>query len=246
MAKHYRVQIYWGGRGGTPRDHARPIAAFLAGLADEVHPAFSDWLYESGEGGATRPADSAAACEEAVALGTIAWATGDTRRLSYRPRFFLERKDNAPVELTITCGIEPLNLGPIFTPNRLELLVRADVGDDRASRAGLEGALRKAVEVFEPLMGFAGTETSPSAPLPLFSDGVPSVGWMTYLKASYPPVPRTFPAPSVAYPVDAHGTLVVAHPELYAPGVPAHEEAIERVHAALKAAGVLVPAHQVA
>jgi len=240
MANHYRVQLYWSGRDDAPRDLAHQIAAFLSALGS-AHEDLAGWQ-SAGEREPV-PADSEAACLAALERHRVAWATGKERRTSYRPRFFLEREAASPAAVTVTCGIPRLDLGPIFTPNRLEMLVRADAGKERASRVALEVALRAAVDAFRPDWGFAGTDGMPAPPLPVFSDGTPVVGWMTYLSAAYPPLPAALPEPAVVYSMLPHGALIVAHPELFQEQDPAHRDAIARVHEALRAAEVLVPAH---
>jgi hypothetical protein len=240
MANHYRVQLYWSGRDDAPGDLARQIAAFLRALGS-AHKDLAGWLVK-GERGPV-PADSEAACLAALSRHRVAWATGETQRTSYQPRFFLERAASSPAEISVTCGIPRLDLGPIFTPNRLEMLVRADAGKERVSRAALEVALRAAVAAFRPDWGFAGTDETPTPPLPVFSDGTPVVGWMLYLSAAYPPLPAALPKPAVVYSMLPHGALIVAHPELFDAQDPAHREAVARVDEALRAAEVLVPAH---
>jgi hypothetical protein len=243
MAKRYRILTYWSGRTDAVPVLAGQIAAFL-GAAGALHPALRGFLFQAKGMAAPEPVTGLAACAEALRRSTITWTTGETERTSYAPRFFLERRIDPPVEVTITCGIEPLGL-PAWTPNRLDLSMRGDVADERRSRPVLEGLLRSAVSAFRPDFGFAGTDLVPDAPIPLFSDGTPPVGWMTYLSAAYPPIPPALPQPAVAYPIDGQGTLIVAHPDLFRDGDPAHRAAVERVREALKAAGVLVPATEI-
>jgi hypothetical protein len=242
MANQYRVQLYWPGRDDAPGELAGQIAAFLSALGS-VHKDLAGWHFAGDGAGAPVPVDSPAACLAALERHRIAWTTGKVRRIAYGPRFFLEREVASPAAITVTCGIPRLDLGPIFTPNRLEMLVRADAGEARASRPVLEAALRAAVAAFRPDFGFAGTEGTPAPPLPVFSDGTPVVGWMTYLSAAYPPLPAALPKPAVVVPMLPHGALIVAHPELFQERDPAHREAIARVDEALRAAEVLVPAH---
>ncbi|MEP7120509.1 MAG: Imm52 family immunity protein [Byssovorax sp.] len=239
MSRHYRVQIYWPGRTDTVRTMAGQVAAFLAELAT-IHPGFARFVYEDGQRKLV-PVKSEDDCAAALAQRTVRWKTGEVLQTSYQPRFFVDRKAGAPVEVAVTCGIEPTALDGVFVPNRLELLVRADIGDERASRPVLEAAIRSAVSVFRPDFGFVGTESVPSAPIAVFSDGTPVVGWMTYLRAAFPPIPRTLPTPAVAYPVKDLGTLIIAHPELFHELDPAQRASMERVREALKAAEVLVP-----
>lgn len=240
MSRHYRIQLYWPGRAESVRVMARQIAAFLAELVP-THPGLARFSFEDARLGKLTPVTSEADCEAAIVQRAVRWQTGSTQRISYQPRFFVDRKAGAPVALSITCGIEPLGLEPMFVPNRLELLVRADVGDERASRPVLEAVMRSAIAVFRPDFGFAGTESIPSPPVALFSNGTPVVGWMTYLRAAFPPVPRTLPAPAVVYPVKDLGTLIVAHPELFRESDEAQRASMERVREALSEAEVLVP-----
>jgi hypothetical protein len=243
MADHHRIQLYWPPRADPRSELARQVAAFLAQIAP-IHPDLSRFLYDDARSGEPTPAASPADCDAALEQGKVIWRSGARENTSYERRFYVDRKNGSPVAFTITCGIEPLGLDPIWTPNRLDFLVRADVGDERASRPVLEAVLRAAVGVFRPDWAFAGTDRVPTAPLALFSDGTPVVGWMTYLRAGFPEVPPTLPQPAVVYPITvdgALGTLIVAHPELFHDRDPAQRAAIDRVSDALRAAGVLVP-----
>jgi hypothetical protein len=240
MTRQYRIQLYWPGR-TDPRSLLGQQIAALLGEIKAIHPGLAGFLFHDEKTRAPAPAGSAEACDEALRQQTIHWKTGNTERTSYEQRFFVERRVAPPVEFTVTCGIEPLGLDPIWTPNRLDFRVSADVGDERASRPVLEAVLRCAVSVYQPDWAYAGTATVPQAPVPPFADGAPVVGWMTYLKMAFPPVPQTLPQPSVVYPVGSHGTLIVAHPELFHESDPAQRAAVERVRATLKAAGVLIP-----
>lgn len=240
MSRHYRIQLYWLGRADSVRAMARQIATFLAELAP-IHPGLARFAFEDARLGKLTPVTSEDDCEAALVQRTVHWKTGPTERISYQPRFFVDRKVGAPVSLSITCGIELVGLEQMFVPNRVELLVRADVGDERASRPVLEAVMRSAISVFRPDFGFAGTESIPSPPLALFSNGTPVVGWMTYLRAAFPPVPRTLPAPAVVYPVKDLGTLIVAHPELFHENDEAQRASMERVRQVLKEAEVLIP-----
>lgn len=240
-----RIQLYWPGRTDPPVTLARQLSSFLA-EAGAVHPDLKAFSFHDRRSGAIARADSFDACEAAILAGEGKWKTGNVPRTAYEQRFFLGPPAGSPVAFTLTCGIEPLGLDPIWTPNRLEYEVRAGARDERASRAVLEAVMRAAVAAFRPDWGFAGSEWVPLAPLPLFSDGTPVAGWMTYLRAAFPEVPRALPQPAVVYPVASLGTLIVAHPEPYRDGDRAQREAVERVQAALRAAGVLIPPHRLA
>lgn len=240
MSRHYRIQLYWLGRADSVRAMARQIATFLAEVAP-IHPGLARFVFEDARASKLTPVTSEDDCEAALVQRTVHWQTGAIERISYQPRFFVDRKAGAPVSLSITCGIELVGLETMFVPNRVELLVRADVGDERASRPVLEAVMRSAIAVFRPDFGFAGTESIPSPPLALFSNGTPVVGWMTYLRAAFPPVPRTLPAPAVVYPVNEFGTLIVAHPELFHEHDEAQRASMERVRQVLSEASVLVP-----
>jgi hypothetical protein len=234
----HRTFLTWPGRTDPLPVMAGQLFDFLRRIAP-LHPGLARFLFD--EEHLPAPASSVEACERALSLGTVRWKTGDIDRTSYEQRFYVERSRGAPVELTLTCGIEPLGLDPLWVPNRLEILVRRDVGDERASRAVLEGLLRAAVAAFDPDWAFAGSEALPITPLPFYTDGTPVIGWMTYLRRGFPEVPRTLPQPAVVYPVAGRGTLVVAHPEPFHERDAAQRAAMDRVEEALSAARVLVP-----
>lgn len=241
MPRLHRIQLFWPGRTDGVPLMGRQIARFLADAA-ALHPKLGGFLFAPQGVAAPLPASSPEACEEALRRSADTWFTGEIERVSYAPRFFLERSFAPPLEVTVTCGIEPLNLGPIFTPNRLDLRVSADLGDERCTRPVLEGLLRAAVLAFRPDFAFAGSESIPQAPLAIFSDGAPAVGWMTYLRHGFPEIPRSLPHPAVAYPLAPLGTLLVAHPEPFDERSPTHRAAVERVREVLVASKVLVPA----
>ena len=240
MDHFHRIQLYWPGRTDPRSALARQAASFLTALAP-LHPELAHFLFHDKQTGLAMPADSPEACDVALERGTAHWQTGYQPRVSYEQRFYVKDRLAAPAAFTLTCGIEPLGLDAIWTPNRLELLVRRDADPELQSRAVLEGVMRAAVNVFKPDWGFAGSEHIPQAPLPVFSDGRPVVGWMTYLRAAFPEVPRTLPQPAVPYPVGVLGTLIVAHPEPMREGDESQRTARKRVEETLAAAGVLIP-----
>ena len=219
---------------------SRHLAAFTAALAG-IHKPLKD-LQFVGPGGKEQVASGAQACEAALSAHRVDWATGPTKRIAYQPRLFLSRQADPPVEVKLTCGIERLDLGPIYTPNRLDVLVRRDAGEEITSAAALEAVLRAAIDAFRPDWGSAGVEGMPSVPLPVFSNGTPAVGWATFLSWKYPPIPAVLPRPAVAHVIGRRGTLIVAHPERFDERDPEQVEAIEEVREALSAAGVLIPA----
>jgi hypothetical protein len=235
---HHRIQIYWPQEKASLRELAARLASFLDGLSP-IHPGFDRFLFH--DTGSSKPVGSTESCEEALSRGTVRWKTGIVTRTSYEQRFFVDRRVGSPAAFTVTCGIEPLGLDPIWVPNKLEFLVRDLPGDERASRASLEAVMRQAIRVFDPDWGFAGTDRVPTKPLPLCTDGRPIVGWITYLRSGYPEVPRTLPKPAVPYPVEGGGTLIVATPEPLREGDRSQREAMDRVREVLESAGVLVP-----
>lgn len=240
MDRRYRVYVSWRGREEDLRDTSRQLASFVAAVG-ALHPRLKGLRFVNAAGKEAAAA-GAEACQSALEAHRVDWATGEIQRVAYQPRLFTERRAAPPVEVQLTCGIERLNLGPVYTPNRLDLHVRRDAPDDLASPPVLEGVLRAAVESFKPDWGFAGVEGYPDPPLPVFSDGVPVVGWMTFLSWRYPAIPTTLPTPAVAHVLPRRGTLIVAHPDPWSERDPAHVAAVEKVREALEAAGVLVPA----
>lgn len=236
---HHRIQIYWPQRKDPLRALAAQLSAFLDGLAP-IHPGLSRFLVHDPAAGST-PVSSKESCEEALSRGVVRWKTGITQRTCYEQTFFVDRRVGSPAAFKITCGIEPLGLDPIWVPNKLEFLVLAVPGDERGSRASLEGVMRHAIRIFDPDWGFAGTDRVPTTPLPLYTDGRPIVGWITYLRAGYPEVPRTLPQPAVPYPVVGGGTLIVACPEPLREGDASQRAAMDRVREVLEAEKVLVP-----
>jgi hypothetical protein len=239
MATGYRVQVYWSGRAEPPARLAQQIFVFLTALPS-VHEGLTGWHFEEVSTGKMVPVDSPSACQRALEDAAVEWTMGGRKSTSYAPRLFVGRADAPAVEIQVTCGIEPLPIGPVFVPNRLSLVVRELGGEERVSAAVVENVLRAAIAMFRPDFGHAGSESMPQPAEPIFSDGTPVVGWLTYLSSAYPSLPSALPAPAALSRVAGLGTLVVARPELFVDGDEEHLAPVEAVRAALEAAGVLV------
>ncbi|WP_437982275.1 Imm52 family immunity protein [Sorangium sp. So ce117] len=244
MIGKYHVRIFWSGRGDSPERLGYKTFLFLTALAG-VHPDLAGCRAADARGrprtGDAGSSESAWSCTEALLRATVLWKSGQEQRTSYTPRFVVERDGARVALLSMSVGIEPLDIGPVFAPNRLDLQVSAAALDPKTGPAALENMLRVAVAVFQPEWGHAGTESQPAEPISLFSDGAPGVGWMTYLSAAYPPLPTAFPSPSAAFPVASFGTLIVAHPGLFDPRDPAHSAAVNAIRDVLGEAEVLLP-----
>jgi hypothetical protein len=240
MTSHH-VRMFWSGRADSVDRLGYHTYLLLTAFAG-VQPLLAGFRRADRKGRTSAaPLDSQMACTEALEEARVVWRSGSEERTSYTPSFILRRDGALVARLSLTLGIEPLDLGPIFAPNKVDLEVRGL--DPRTGRALLEDALRAAVAVFRPDWGHAGAAAHPPAPIALFSDGAPTVGWMTYLSRAYPRLPATLPSPAVASAVADFGTVVVAHPKLFDPADPAHVAAVDATARALRDARVLVPAH---
>lgn len=233
MPDRHIVEISWAPRRETVDGYAALIHRFLTELG-KPHRAMRSWRF-----GADREAIDAGACRDALVAGEETWAIGEEEQKAYEARFYVGRQVASPVEVTVTCGIEPLPLGALFAPNRLRLAIRHDAPDEITTTDVVVGALTHAVATFGAAFGHAGSDRVPRTAMALYSPGVPPVGWVTYFSKAYPSLPAKLPSPAVAH-VVAGGSLVVAHPKPFREHKRNQREAIDAVRKALDEAGVLV------
>jgi immunity protein 52 of polymorphic toxin system len=230
MLRRHRIHLCWGPRREPAL--AACLHAYLGALG-QLDPSLAGWRAE--DDGADHPLATESDCAAAVARGAVEWQLGASKRTAHQLHAFVGRPSAPTATLVLVGGIEPLEMGDVFTPNRLDLRF-----PDTADTPLVQHALATAADVFAAAFGHAGSERTPEPPLPLYSRGVPAVGWMTYLSRAYPQLPPLLPAPAVAY-ATAGGSLVVAHPKPFRAHVSEHRRAVADVEAALRRAGVLVP-----
>ena len=239
MTSRFRIHACWPARTDPTSRSEQQLLALLQTLG-WLDPGLGPLSFEDAASGEILAVDSAARCAEALAQAEIEWQAGGDVQTCHALSLFLGPAHAPAAELTLTCGIRPIGIGPLFAPNRIELLLREGAGDDRATRPFFEDALRSIAALFRPSFGFVGRGQAPAPPEALFDEGAPAVGWMTYLSSEYGEIP-SLPRPAAARPVAHLGTLVVAHPGPFDDRDPEHLAAIAAVRSALGAAGVLVP-----
>src|SRR5262245_30727338 len=149
MEKQYRVYLAWRGREADLREMSQKLAAFLGALGG-LHPRLRGLKLVDRPSGREVVVAGNDACEKALEAYRVDWATGDIKRVAYQPRLFMDRRAAPPVAFQLTCGIEALNLGPIYAPNRLDLTMRRDAPDGLPAPGVLEAIVRAGVEAFRP------------------------------------------------------------------------------------------------
>lgn len=240
MEHRYCMRIEWSGPAQAPELVAHRLGLLFTtlGWLDEELRAFR---FEDRTTGALAAADSEARCRTALAQGEVRYRLGHDTKICHEARFFVGPASAPSAELTVTCGVEPPALGPLYAPNRLELLL-CRPAHAQPSRLVLENALCAAVALFQPDTGHVGSDAFPQPAEPLHSDGTPVVGWLTYLSSAFPAAPQALPAPAASDAVAGLGRLFVAHPDPFEEQNAAHRAAIDRLRATLAAAGVLAKA----
>lgn len=240
MTSRCCIKLYWTGRSDSPNPAGERLYRLLSELT-RVGTRFAGWQLTDRSGHVVGPAGTQADCVQAVELNARAWHTGDQQHTSYQPFLFCGDATDPTVELTLTCGINVRSFAEAFLPNRLELEWRPSATGEPLSQELTHWMLATAATVFPADFGFAGSAAVPTPPQPLFSDGKPAVGWMTFLSSSYPPLPPELPEPAQLHSVGRLGQVVVAHPEPFDDADAEHLAAIAGVEHALKQAGVLIP-----
>ena len=107
----------------------------------------------------------------------------------------------------------------------------------------VERLVRVVVAALKPDWLAADTAGKLDLPIPLWSGGEPLVGWLTYLSAGYPELPR-LSEPAQVLPVGSQGSLVAAHSALYHRVTQRPE--VDAVRDVLREAGSLATAWELA
>ncbi|MBL8604289.1 MAG: immunity 52 family protein [Myxococcales bacterium] len=236
----WQLTLYFSGGPEGVDAVAEKIEYFTRRLGS-LDPRLAAWAFVDPDDNA-HPVEGVAAWRAALAQCHAPFQSGARSVDAWQPRAVVLGRGANLVEIEATLGIRlPDFEGLVWVPNRVVVRVLRPWGDDETIRATLDLALRVGIRAFEPVWAHAGSDDSPHAAMPIFDDGSPIVGWWTYLSRQFPAV-APLAAPAQAFAVGEHGTLIVAHPALYAPGDAEHEAAIEAVGDALDAQGLLKPA----
>lgn len=222
------IRTYDHGRAEGPREIAAKVFKLCAELG-KVHGKLVGWSARSPDGALT-PIETADDCEQAVRARAKSWRFGEREQVAYGPVF--EAKAMA-ARLSLVCGVPPQEA---WTPNQTQLALGMASGIAVREVDVLAGLLSALAKGLSAEWGHVGVDGVPTPPMPPFADGSPVVGWITYVSSAYPAAPATLPEPSVARTAPG-GTLLMASPARV------DAEAIERLRAALKEAGVLLPAY---
>jgi hypothetical protein len=106
-----------------------------------------------------------------------------------------------------------------------------------AAPAAIRALLNELVDLWSPLWGFIGTLQAPDVPSGPWSDGAPTVGWLTYLSSLYGAIPNELDARPAR-----NGSIVEAKVEgRFDHAVFIHDFAVRCVTRALDAAYLLAP-----
>ncbi len=227
------VNAYWSDR----REAISTIAARLHLFSRELaalSPALARLYPRTRDDSLVQPLTGAPHAEALLAHWEVRWRVGSVERRAYTPSLVLDRVDDPAVIVSCSVGVDPVDLRGVWAPDRVEVRVRADAGDDLASAEVLLGVLMAMQRAFEPDWAFAGREGDPSAPSPLFSKGAPVAAWALFLSSRYAVDAGAFTAPSAAYSVGDRGTLVLAHRGLPVRGLASHRAALDHVAEALR------------
>ena len=235
MPDLYRIQIYWAPRREDTSELGRALSRTLTALG-ELHPELRDFRFDREDSDVS--IGDAQSCSAAIEEHAVAWEFGGKAQTAYEIGLYVARAIAPPLSLRLTCGIEPLPLEGLFTPNRIEIMIRGDAAG-LAEPEIMQAMLMELAQTWRADFGHAGGETHPPVARPLLGVGIPPVGWMTFLSQAFPALPAKLPTPAVAYPVASVGTIVVAHPELYRAHKKEHRAAVDALERALNEGGVL-------
>ncbi|MEZ4446932.1 MAG: Imm52 family immunity protein [Polyangiaceae bacterium] len=238
MQSLYRIQLYWHGRDEGLEAIANRLSQLIANVGAGYRE-LQGWSYLDKEGTA-RPLTGRSESQSALECRAVDWEVAARKLRSYQP---LLRLDGSPSdEIELAAGIPRLEPAGAFMPNRLRWQLTQH--DAYGHVDGMRFLFNTAIAAFEADFGYVGTPTTPTEVLPLFSTGVPPVGWMTYLSRAYGPLPP-LPKGALEHPL-AGGSVVVAMPELFDDYDDEHRSRLEALRRTLADAGVLESSAQVA
>ncbi|MFO0550935.1 MAG: hypothetical protein U0271_21270 [Polyangiaceae bacterium] len=156
------------------------------------------WTAALGKSTRPHPCEDRAGIEWALRAGSYPVEERPRRGDFVCQNFYLGTFRRWEVKLTIACGAQE-KLGGVETPNRLEI-----TGTVEREPQALRELLVVVIAAFRPTWAFVARGDTPKFPVPGLT--VPTVGWVTYLSASFGQIP---PAPCLsAVSVPQFGTLV--------------------------------------
>ncbi len=228
----WRLQLYWQGRREDDGRHVEMAMAFARGLTAAYGDDGLTWW--AGRRALELPGDWRAAFEE----GAVTWRCGERTVRSHVVELVAACAGEEALRCRLTLGVRAEELAGMFLPDQVRVVVAGDAREPAPVIGVLWAALQSAAAAFDPDWGHAGTELTPAEAMPMFDDGAPVPGWWTYLSTR---VGRelTLPPGAQAHAVGDRGVLLVAHEGLFNAREEAHARAVDEVHAAMEAAGVL-------
>jgi Immunity protein 52 len=243
MQSLYRIQLYWRGRDEGVDRLAERLVQLIANVAAGYRE-LASWSYCDLDGN-RRPLAGRAAAQAALECRAVDWEVGGQKLRSYQPRLVLDGSEGLDGStggvIELSAGIPRVEPDAVFVPNRLRWDLEHD--DAYGHVDGIRFLFNTAIGAFEADFGYVGSPTTPTEVMPIFSNGVPPVGWMTYLDRGYGSLPP-LPSNALEHPLPK-GSVIVAMPEVFDDYDEVHRDKLEALRAALAEAGVLKPSAQI-
>lgn len=187
--------------------------------------------FQGDGGGVEIPVASMEDADAIVGAAARMWKLGAEELAAYGP----SAKSGASGRIAMVGGIPPIDL-PAWVPNQVVASITGPAEVElRTDPKLVVACLEKVVLAAEPAWAVVSSDDFPSAPVPPFADGSPTVGWFTWLSSRFPALPAVLSDGATSREL-AGGVLVVAHPTR------AEHPAIARLDAALRQARVLLSA----
>lgn len=187
--------------------------------------------FQGDGGGVEIPVASMEDADAIVGAAARMWKLGAEELAAYGP----SAKAGASGRVALVGGIPPIDL-PAWVPNQTIATITGPAEVElRTDPKLIVACLERIVLAAEPAWAVVTSDDFPTAPVPPFADGSPTVGWFTWLSSKFPAVPAVLPEGATSREL-AGGVLLVAHPTR------AEHAPIERLDAALREAKALLSA----
>jgi hypothetical protein len=165
----------------------------------------------------------------------VKWNTGEQVHTSYVINA-QSQKGAGKAQIELTLGVDPHETVPVFLPNRVDLAIEIEVGFRWPPPELVESVLECVASGLDADFAHAGSMLVPAVEEPLFGDGTPPIGWMTYLCPAAPPLPSNLPPPATARRISGGGVLLIAHPKPFSEDNREQQTAIARLNEAVRRA----------
>lgn len=233
----FQITVQWGPRYEPLSAVADRVDATLRRLSVAI-PDTEGWLGMDARSETFVPATDKSRLESLLEAGSGRYELGEWASGELTQALFVTARTD---QIALSLQLNAVEMAPGVGPeNFAQVLIPAPIDMRTAGESRLRAILVALAESFDPRWGRVGSvrngiERPDRAAL---LQGVPDVGWMSYISRELGAVPRVS-APHRVEELPGMGVVVVARPQPWDFDDPSHRESLASVRADLDALGVL-------